>query len=536
MRRPGRARRRWGRRLRRLLFERRFATTQLSFCIAGALAGAWLLWPQDDLRVRQHQELWQRSLHSTSLGEADQVALDRRPSDEEARTSRGVTAARVRGDLLAPAIAAGLTVSAKGRLAGSSAFAEASPQRTRPERVATAGPEVGLSAGALPEVGATPQVVKPQDAPAALAVAPPEVRATSEIEKSQDAPAALAVALPEADATPQVEKPQDAGAALAVALPERVKPLAPDLAEAPEVEVAPEPRTDIAALPVRRPPALPPAQDGTPTWLRNAVPSPPVDDRPVIAVVLDDLGMNRVNTAAINQLEAPLTLAFLPYAGALERQTEAARAAGHELLVHVPMEPIGKEWPGPGALISSLDDQEMLHRLRTQLQSFDGFVGINNHMGSLLTADRRRMAMVMAELRRDGLLFLDSRTSGASVAAAEAHRLGVPHATRDVFLDNDIDAPHIERRLAEVERIARRHDMAVAIGHPHNATIAALRRWLPTLEAKGFALVPISTIVARRACAQGLVADVCGSLHLAAREVEPGVPDKAAKPARFERH
>jgi hypothetical protein len=490
MRRPGRARRRWGRRLRRLLFERRFATTQLLFGVVGVLAGIWLLWPQGDLHVRQQQELWQRSLQSTSLGEADQVALDSRPSSEAARTSRDIAPARVRSDGLAPAIAAGLAISAKEQVAGSSALAEASPQRTRAERVAAATPEVNLPDGALPEVGAT-----------------------SQIEKLQTPPAALAMELPD-----------------------RLKPLEPAFAKAPEIELEPKPRTELAALPVLRPHALPLARDRTPTWLRNAVPHPLLDDRPAIAVVLDDLGMNRANTAAINQLEGPLTLAFLPYAGALERQTAAARAAGHELLVHVPMEPTGKEWPGPGALVSSLDDQEILRRLRTQLGSFEGFVGINNHMGSRLTADRERMGLVMAELRRHGLLFLDSRTSGGSVAAAEAQRQGVPHAVRDVFLDNDLDAPYIDRRLAEVERIARRHGMATAIGHPHKATLAALRRWLPTLEAKGFALVPISTIVARHACADRPVADFCGSLHLAAREVEPGGPEKAATPARFERH
>jgi polysaccharide deacetylase 2 family uncharacterized protein YibQ len=487
MRRPGRRRRRWMRRLRHLLMERRFAAAQLSFGVIGAIAGLWLLWPRDDLQIREQQELWQQSLESTSLGKADQIAVDSRSTSENARRPHGVASARIQGDGLPPAIAAGLAISAKKQVAGSSALAEASPQQSRSERVAIATSKITLPDRAMPDVGATSEIAKPQGAPAALAVA----------------------------------------------LPDRVKPLEPGFAEAPEVQVESKPRTDVAAVPVLRPPALPPAPVGTPTWLRNAVTKPLLDDRPAIVVVLDDLGMNRANTAELNQLKAPLTLAFLPYAGALERQTKAARAAGHELLLHVPMEPVGKEWPGPGALISSLDDQEMLRRLRMQLQSFDGFVGINNHMGSLLTTDRRRMALVMAELHRRGLLFLDSRTTGASVAAAEAHRVGVPHAVRDVFLDNDLDAPHIHHQLAAVERVARRHGMAIAIGHPHDATIAALRHWLPTLEAKGFALVPISTIVARRACAEGLAADVCGSLHLAAREVETGTERPRPTPARF---
>jgi uncharacterized protein len=488
MRRPGRWRRRCMRKVRRLLVERRFAAAPLSFVIIGVIAGLWLLWPREDLHVREQQEAWQQSLQGTSLGGADQVAIDSRPANGHAGKPHGAASARTEGDGLPPGIAAGVAISAKEQAAGSSALAEATPHPSRAERVAIVTPEVSLPDRAIPEVGATSKIENPHDVPAALAVA----------------------------------------------LPAHLEPLEPGFAEAPKVQV--EPRTEVAALPVLRPPALPPERERTPTWLRNAVTTPLHDDRPAIVVVLDDLGMNRANTAALNQLKAPLTLAFLPYAGALERQTEAARAAGHELLVHVPMEPIGDEWPGPGALISSLDDGEILRRLRTQLRSFDGFVGINNHMGSLLTSDHRRMALVMAELHRQGLLFLDSRTTGRSVAAAEAHRLGVPHALRDVFLDNYREAPYIDRRLAEVERVARRHGAAIAIGHPHDATIAALRRWLPTLEAKGFALVPISTIVARRACAEGLVADICGGLHLAAREVEAGAERPRPTPANFQQY
>ncbi len=250
----------------------------------------------------------------------------------------------------------------------------------------------------------------------------------------------------------------------------------------------------------------------TPTWLRNAVAPPLLDDRPEIAVMIDDLGLNRHNTAALNQLKAPLTLAFLPYADGLPEQTKAARAAGHELMLHVPMEPIGTDWPGPDALLTSLSPSDFLSRFRTQLRSFRGFVGVNNHMGSLLTADRDKMDELMTELKARGLLFVNSRTTSKTVAATEAQRLGVPHAERDVFLDNDANLDAIRRQLAAVERIARHRGVAVAIGHPHDLTIEALRGWLPTLEERGFVLVPISTVVARESCAHGLLvaSSACG--------------------------
>ena len=268
---------------------------------------------------------------------------------------------------------------------------------------------------------------------------------------------------------------------------------------------------------------LPPASadQRTPTWLRNAVAST-IDDRPALALVIDDLGLNRRAAAVLNRLPGPLTLAFLPYATKLDEQTRAARAAGHELLVHVPMEPRGQESPGPNALTSQLEPAELITRLRTQLRSFRGFVGINNHMGSLLTTDPERMAILMAELRRLGLLFLDSRTTPQSVAAREAERVGVPHTHRDVFIDNDLDRASVLRALERAEQIARHHGHAVAIGHPHAVTIQALEAWLPTLAARDIALVPISAIVARSSCASGmlLVADACARYAVAATAAE----------------
>ena len=245
--------------------------------------------------------------------------------------------------------------------------------------------------------------------------------------------------------------------------------------------------------------------DDAPTWLENAVASAVGDDRPIIAIVIDDLGLNRSSTAKLNDLPSPLTLAFLPYAGRIEAQTEAAQSAGHELMLHLPMEPIGSDWPGPDALTTKLDQDEFVARLEKNLNRFQGFVGINNHMGSKLTADGSRMDVVMRELRKRDVLFLDSKTSARSIAGKFAGQNGVPNTTRDVFLDHVIDLGAIKRQLALTETIARRSGSAVAIGHPHKPTIQALREWLPSLEARGFVLAPISAVVARRACSSGVL-------------------------------
>jgi uncharacterized protein len=257
--------------------------------------------------------------------------------------------------------------------------------------------------------------------------------------------------------------------------------------------------TRLAALP---PPA--PARRGEPAWLRFAIPPPPVDGRPEIAIVLDDVGLDKKGAERAIALPEPVTLSFMAYATDLPQMAEAAHRNGHELMLHVPMEPISRsEDMGPNGLSVDLSRDEVLRRLRWDLDRFDGYVGINNHMGSRFTADAAGMSWVLEELKARGLLFLDSRTIGNSVGIELARKFGVPHAGRDVFLDNVIEPAPIAAQLAETEEIARRHGSAIAIGHPHDVTLDVLTPWLAGLKAKGFVLVPLSTIVRQRTVLAG---------------------------------
>ncbi len=237
-----------------------------------------------------------------------------------------------------------------------------------------------------------------------------------------------------------------------------------------------------------------------PLWKANAVASPPANGRPMIAIVLDDLGLNRPGARRAIELPAPLTLAFMTYAEGLDEMTSAARRAGHELMVHVPMQPRDATYdPGPNVLAVELHSAELLRRLDWGLGRFSGYVGINNHMGSRFSAHADGMDQVMRELKARGLLFLDSRTAGGTVAQKTAANIDLPFIGRDIFLDNDPGDPaSIQRQLDTLERLARERGYAVGIGHPHRNTLAALEQWLPLAEARGLALVPISAIVARR--------------------------------------
>lgn len=285
-------------------------------------------------------------------------------------------------------------------------------------------------------------------------------------------------------------------------LPAHPSPVIPPEAE-PSTVIEPEPAAVALPEPEPEPVALPrtggPEAD-QPAWRRHAVAlSEPLDDRPLIAIVIDDLGVDRRRTNRVLSLPPPLTAAFLPYADDLERQTGTARVLGHELLVHVPMQPLGAHYdPGPVVLEVDEPGEELRRRLTGVLSRFDGYVGINNHMGSRFTADAAGMEVVMREVKARGLLFLDSRTTEHSVADDMAASHGVPFAGRDVFLDNDADIALIQAQLRKVEGIARKHGAAVAIGHPRDTTIEALAEWLPSLARRGFRLVPLSAVVLRR--------------------------------------
>lgn len=258
------------------------------------------------------------------------------------------------------------------------------------------------------------------------------------------------------------------------------------------------PPPELASLP---PPviATPERPTGVPPWIRYALAPPQPNGMPRVVLVIDDMGVDRKRSERAVSLAGPLTLSYLPYAKDLPQQTEAAHRAGHELMVHVPMEPFGHvsdAWPDQ--LEVSLSHDEVLRRLRWDLSRFGGYVGINNHMGSRFTSDAEALRPVIEELRARGLLFLDSRTAPHSFGVPLARELGVPYAGRDVFLDDEITVPAIEAQLGELERVARRNGIAIAIGHPHDPTLEVLGAWLKTLPQKGLQLVPLSAAVRSR--------------------------------------
>lgn len=229
--------------------------------------------------------------------------------------------------------------------------------------------------------------------------------------------------------------------------------------------------------------------------LTAVAPSRETDGRARIAIVLDDMGPDRAALKRASGLPVAVTFAFLPYAANVRELANGARGSGRTVLLHMPMEPIGPANPGPGALLVDQPPEEQISRLDAALASFDRLDGMNNHMGSRLTADREAMDRIMARLAGRGLFFLDSRTTAETVAAGAAEQAGLPTLSRDVFLDADGTGAMAEAQLRRTLEIASATGQAIAIGHPHRRTLDALDAFVANLDRTRFRLVRLSDLV-----------------------------------------
>lgn len=222
---------------------------------------------------------------------------------------------------------------------------------------------------------------------------------------------------------------------------------------------------------------------------------------PRIAIVIDDFGCNESSTAtAFLEIDARLTVSVLPHYPCTATMAEAARCAGKEVLLHLPMEPerYPEIDPGANALLVDQSAGEISRLVEDALKDVPGAVGVNNHMGSAFTKDRGRMRVVMSALREADLFFLDSMTTPLSAGHAEATLAGVPVARNSLFIDSVLDDPSehtVESRLEELEAIARKRGAAIGIGHPSAETLGALLAVLPGMEERGIEFVGVSETI-----------------------------------------
>ena len=215
---------------------------------------------------------------------------------------------------------------------------------------------------------------------------------------------------------------------------------------------------------------------------------------PRIAIVIDDVGLDVAAARRTLALDAPMSLAVLPYADAAPLLSAEIASSGRDVLLHMPMEPVGLADPGPNALRLGLSDADLAARMRWAMSRVPDAVGINNHMGSRFTADPRAMRVALASVAEQNPLFLDSLTTGESRGRAVAGGLGLRALQRDIFLDHVIEAQAISDRLDEAEALARDRGWAVVIGHPHDETLDVLETWLGPARERGVEFVTLTAL------------------------------------------
>lgn len=217
---------------------------------------------------------------------------------------------------------------------------------------------------------------------------------------------------------------------------------------------------------------------------------------PKVAIIIDDLGYDKKIAEKFLELDAVFTFSLLPYSPFQKIIARRAQDKGLEVMLHLPMEPMEYPTvdPGPGTLLASMSPNELIDQLEKNLNTLPTIKGVNNHMGSKLTAESSQLYQIFSVLKKRGLFFIDSRTTAKTLGKPSARLFKIPFAQRDVFLDHRQDPEFIRKQIRELIDIAKRHGVAIGIAHPHMSTYDILKEMLPDLKQEVH-LVPASQVV-----------------------------------------
>src|SRR5579863_217170 len=234
-------------------------------------------------------------------------------------------------------------------------------------------------------------------------------------------------------------------------------------------------------------------------FAQPVTPIPGKPDAVRVALIIEGLGVSAKDTAeAIAKLPGAVTLAFVPY-GSDAGLAGRARAAGHEILLEVPMEPFDypDNDPGPQTLLTSLAPQQNVDRLHWLMARFQGYVGLISMMGARFTASEQAFAPVLQEAEKRGLIFVDNGSNPRSVAGRVAGANNLPFAKADVTIDAVPTADEIDHALAGLEMAARQHRLAVGVASALPVSIAHIAKWAKSAASRGVLLVPITAAVTK---------------------------------------
>jgi uncharacterized protein len=222
-----------------------------------------------------------------------------------------------------------------------------------------------------------------------------------------------------------------------------------------------------------------------------------------IAIIIDDIGNDLGPVRELLKTKAEITFAVLPLCSHTRDAAEMLHKANREILLHLPMEPLSypREKPGNGALFTDMNEKELLFQLDKDLSSVPYISGVNNHMGSKFMTDEDSLKLIFDRLKKKNLFFIDSRTTNNSKAAAVSEKVGLPMASRRIFLDNNRDYKVIYKILVDLAQNSPDGDGSpvIIIGHPHPETIRAIKDAVGMFRAKGVAIVPVSGLIKYKA-------------------------------------
>lgn len=220
---------------------------------------------------------------------------------------------------------------------------------------------------------------------------------------------------------------------------------------------------------------------------------------PAISIIIDDIGYRLRDDLRALSLPGAVTIAIMPHSPHAEKMSRMASLQGKAILLHLPMQAVEQEknkFLGPGALTLNMTREEFMHTLDEDLRSVPNAIGVNNHMGSLLTRHPGHMEWLMSSLHSNKKFYIDSMTSKQSIVSRIAREKKVPYMQRDIFLDNEQDVHYIQAQFKELIKVAKQKGRAIAIGHPHPTTIQVLMKELQRLDEYGVRLVNINELLA----------------------------------------
>jgi uncharacterized protein len=232
----------------------------------------------------------------------------------------------------------------------------------------------------------------------------------------------------------------------------------------------------------------------------KAVTPPALTDKSKLAaIIIDDFGNNMQGTAEIIALPFPIVTAVMPFMSTSKQDAEAAHLAGKEVIVHLPMEPVkgNPKWLGPGAIFTNMPDDEIRKRVDAAIDNIPHAIGVNNHMGSKVTSDARSMRIVMEELKKRNMFFIDSHTNYRSIACRIAKEVDVPCIENELFLDDQHASAHVVHQIGIIQERLKNKGHVIAIGHVGaggKITAVALRQKLPELS-ESVQLLPVSKLI-----------------------------------------